>query len=80
MLQEVESDGVTPVGSAIELIDSGDADGPLIEAPSLIRSSGGEYILFFSSNCYTTTLYDVSYAYASSVTGMSSCPSSPDSY
>jgi hypothetical protein len=31
--------------------------------------SDGSFVLFFSSNCYSTTLYDVSYATASSLTG-----------
>lgn len=69
MLQQLEDDGVTLVGDAIELLDRGDADGPLIEAPDIVRNSAGVYFLFFSSNCYSTTLYDVSYATASSVKG-----------
>jgi len=77
MIQQVDAtDGVTKVGDAIQLLDRSDADGPLIEAPSL-ANSGGTYYLFFSSNCYTTTLYDVSYATASSVTGPYTKSSSP---
>jgi beta-xylosidase len=71
MIQKMSSDGITTDGSApIELLDRSDLDGPLIEAPSLMRvadstSSGGYlYILFFSSNCYSGSLYDVSYAYS----------------
>ncbi|KAI9746482.1 MAG: hypothetical protein M1818_000195 [Claussenomyces sp. TS43310] len=69
MLQQMENDAVTPVGSPVQILDRGQYDGPLIEAPDIIRSSAGTYILFFSSNCYSTTLYDVSYATASAVTG-----------
>lgn len=76
MLQQLEADGITPVGDPIELLDRGDADGPLIEAPSLILVNG-VYILFFSSNCYSTTLYDISYATASSVTGPFTKSSAP---
>ena len=61
MLQNMAADGVTPVGSPVQLIDRDPIDGPLIEAPSLMRI-GNTYVLFFSSNCYTTSLYDVSYA------------------
>ena len=61
MLQKMAADGLTPVGNPVQLIDREAIDGPLIEAPSLMRS-GNTYILFFSSNCYTTSLYDVSYA------------------
>ncbi|KAI4137119.1 MAG: hypothetical protein L6R39_007468, partial [Caloplaca ligustica] len=69
-LQQVSArDGTTPVGDPITLLDRDDADGPLIEAPSLARSADGIYLLFFSSNCYNTDLYDVSYATASAIGG-----------
>ncbi|EXJ80384.1 hypothetical protein A1O1_08528 [Capronia coronata CBS 617.96] len=69
MLQEVGSDGISLVGDAIQILDRDDFDGPLIEAPSLHRSEEGIYFLFFSSNCYTTPKYDVSYATATSIYG-----------
>lgn len=70
MLQEVNAtDGTNPIGEPIQILDRSNADGPLIEAPSLVRSSEGVYVLFFSSNCYNTELYDTSYATASSVMG-----------
>jgi beta-xylosidase len=76
MLQQLASDGVTPVGDPIELLDRSDADGPLIEAPNLILVNG-VYFLFFSSNCYTTPQYDISYVTASSVNGPFTKSSSP---
>jgi len=76
MLQQLAADGVTPVGDPIELLDRGDADGPLIEAPDLILHKG-TYFLFFSSNCYSSTFYDVSYATASSVKGPFTKSSAP---
>ncbi len=76
MLQPLLSDGVTANGAAIQLLDRGTADGPLIEAPNLIEYNG-VYFLFFSSNCYSGTLYDVSYAYATSVTGPYTKSSAP---
>ena len=69
MLQEVSSDGLTLIGDAVEVLDRDDLDGPLIEAPSLHRSHEGIYFLFFSSNCFTTPKYDVSYATASNIYG-----------
>lgn len=70
MLQQMSpQDGTTPIGDPVPILDRDDGDGPLIEAPSLAKSAGGTYILFFSSNCYNTDLYDVSYATASSITG-----------
>lgn len=69
MLQELDADGTTLVGEAIEVLDRSDADGPLVEAPNLVQADDGTYVLFFSSNCYSTTLYDISYATSSSLTG-----------
>ena len=63
MLQQVSADdGYTPIGDKTQLLDRGEADGPLIEAPSLVRARDGTYVLFFSSNCYNTEFYDTSYA------------------
>lgn len=68
MLQQLDSDGTTPVGAPIQLMDRSDLDGPLIEAPSLLLSNG-IYYLSFSSNYYNTNYYDTSYAYATSIRG-----------
>jgi beta-xylosidase len=68
MLQKVARDAITPVGMPIQLLDRDDNDGPLIEAPSLTRI-GNKYYLFFSSNCYSTPLYDTSFAVSNSITG-----------
>jgi beta-xylosidase len=68
MLQALDSDAATPYGSPIQILDRSDADGPLVEAPSLVKR-GDTYYLFFSSNMYDTPLYDVSYATASNITG-----------
>ena len=69
LLQEVGPDGTSLIGAPIPILDRDDSDGPLIEAPSLARSDEGIYFLFFSSNCFTTPLYDTSYATATSITG-----------
>ncbi|RMZ78457.1 hypothetical protein DV737_g3904, partial [Chaetothyriales sp. CBS 132003] len=69
MLQEVADDGVTKIGEPVRILDRGDQDGPLVEAPTLYRSDEGIYFLFFSSNCFTTPLYDVAYATALNITG-----------
>lgn len=68
MLQKLNGDGVTPNGDPVKLLDRDKADGPLIEAPSLVKS-GGTYILSFSSNMFNTLQYDVSYATALSIAG-----------
>ncbi|KAL1846818.1 hypothetical protein Plec18170_008959 [Paecilomyces lecythidis] len=68
MLQKVEEDGVTPVGSPVQILDRDDSDGPLVEAPNLILHQG-IYFLFYSTHCYTDPKYDVRYATATSVAG-----------
>lgn len=68
MLQKLEPDGVTRIGDPVQILDRDDADGPLIEAPSLILHDGN-YILFFSSNCFNGPDYDTSYATATAVAG-----------
>lgn len=69
LLQAVEADGITPIGDPVEILDRDVYDGPLIEAPSLHRTSEGIYFLFFSSNCFSGPLYDTSYATATSIYG-----------
>ncbi|KAF8590409.1 glycoside hydrolase family 43 protein [Ramaria rubella] len=67
-LQQFASDAITPIGDPITILNRNAADGPLIEAPSLIKRDG-IYVVFFSSNCFNTDLYDISYATATSITG-----------
>lgn len=69
MLQQVAGDGITKIGAAMEILDRTDADGPLVEAPNIIKSSSGTYVLFYSSHCFTSTEYNVLYATASNVKG-----------
>jgi beta-xylosidase len=68
MLQKVARDAITPLGLPIQILDRDDNDGPLIEAPSMARV-GNKYFLFFSSNCYSSPLYDTSFAVSDSITG-----------
>jgi beta-xylosidase len=77
MLQQVDTDGYTKIGDATEILNRDDADGPLVEAPSL-SVSDGTYFLTFSSNMYNTDLYDSSYATASSITGPYTKMQAPD--
>ena len=69
MLVKVAADGVTPLGAPVQILDRMDIDGPLVEAPSILRTNDGVYNLFFSSNCYSTPEYDISWASSSSITG-----------
>ena len=54
MLQEVEADGVTPIGKPVQILDRDDSDGPLVEAPGIVRTAEGVYILFHSSHRFTS--------------------------
>ncbi|KAF2435216.1 Arabinanase/levansucrase/invertase [Tothia fuscella] len=69
MLVAVQPDGITPKGPPVQILDRDNRDGPLVEAPNLVRTRNGQYALFFSSNCYTTPNYDVAWAVASNIAG-----------
>jgi len=69
MLQRVAGDGYTLIGGPTQILDRSDLDGPLIEAPAIAKSADGHYMLFFSSNCFTTSNYDVSYAISTNIAG-----------
>lgn len=70
MLQQVAEDGITLIGDAVQLIDRDESDGPLVEAPSMVRADDdGTYILFYSTHCFTDSRYDVRYATADVITG-----------
>lgn len=71
LLQQVSAtDGHTKIGNpSSPLITNGLLDGPVVEAPSLTQMPDGTFVLFFSSNCYATPLYDVSYATSKHIAG-----------
>ncbi|KAK8154665.1 glycosyl hydrolase [Phyllosticta citrichinensis] len=70
MLQAVDSSGLHPIGTPTAILQhAGVADDGLIEAPSLFKTASGTYILFFSSGCFNSDNYTVSYATASAVAG-----------
>ncbi|KAH6854302.1 glycoside hydrolase family 43 protein [Chaetomium sp. MPI-CAGE-AT-0009] len=77
VLQEVDAgDGVGLVGEGVEVLDREDVDGPLVEAPDLVRvdgdgdGDGGDdgggvrYVLFYSNHCWDEPEYSVHYAVA----------------
>ncbi|KAK3377795.1 glycosyl hydrolase family 43 protein [Podospora didyma] len=73
LLQEVSpSDGVTLLtdSAPVTILDrTAAADGPLVEAPDLLRAPDGTYVLFYSNHCWNSPAYSVNYATANSVTG-----------
>lgn len=68
MIQGLRDDAMTPEGPAKQLLDRDARDGPLIEAPSLVKFEN-IYYLFFSSQCVTDTNYDTSYATSKELCG-----------
>ena len=68
-LQRLDAEGVRPVGAPTRILSRDDSDGPLIEAPSLVRSTDGTYVLIYSSHCYNSPDYDAKYATAPAVDG-----------
>ena len=69
MLQRLAADGYTPQGAPTKILSRDNSDGAVIEAPSLVRSKDGTYVLFYSSHCFNGPDYDVSYATAAGVGG-----------
>lgn len=70
MLQAMSADGVTPDPShpPFQILDRVDDDGPLIEAPALVKVAG-VYYLFYSSGCTRSPDYNIKYATASNLYG-----------
>ncbi|PVH95692.1 glycoside hydrolase family 43 protein [Periconia macrospinosa] len=68
-LHKMEKDGTTTSGEPIKILDRTDSDGPLVEAPSLIRTDEGIYILFFSTGCTFDPSYTLKYATSTNITG-----------
>lgn len=71
MLQRMKKDGVNADGEPITIMTNTDEDGPLVEAPMLVRSPESDpmYFLFFSSGCTRARDYDVKYATSKTITG-----------
>ncbi|KAB8343202.1 hypothetical protein FH972_022792 [Carpinus fangiana] len=70
MLQRMADDGVSPdpAHPATQILDRTEVDGPLIEAPSLVKV-GKLWYLFYSSGCTRAPSYDVRYATAANISG-----------
>lgn len=69
-LQQVGADGTTFIGSYTTMLNhNGVSDDGIVEAPSLAKGRYGLYFLFFSSGCFSTDHYTVSYATSNSITG-----------
>ena len=77
MLQKLQADGTSPDGAPTTILNRTTADGPLVEAPELVRSHEGIYFLFFSSGCTRNPSYDLKYATADDIKGPYTRASAP---
>ena len=70
MLQRLTTDGlsVDHDAEAVQLLDRTEEDGPLVEAPQIVKA-GDYYFLFYSSGCTRRPDYDLRYATSSHLTG-----------
>lgn len=70
VLQTMLKDGITPdpAIAPITLLSRSAEDGPLVEAPGLVKVAS-VYYLFYSSGCTRSSDYTVRYATATSLTG-----------
>ena len=58
------------MGEPKQILDnSGLSDDGIVEAPVLIKTANSTYVLFFSSGCYSSPDYTVSYASAQNIDG-----------
>lgn len=71
VLQQVSAeDGISPLGTSTIILTNNADDGPNIEAPTLVYNENTQqYVLFFTSGCFSTSASNIQYATASSITG-----------
>ncbi|CRK36907.1 hypothetical protein BN1723_015146 [Verticillium longisporum] len=68
----IAGDDESTMASEFVALPAGDrteADGPLVEAPDIVRLEDGTYVLFFSSWCYASDKYNIKYAVSRRVEG-----------
>ncbi|XTI83186.1 glycosyl hydrolase [Cenococcum geophilum] len=59
LLQRLAEDAITPVRLPVDVMDRTRDDGPLVEAPTLVRSDEGVHFLFYGSGCTRMPIYDL---------------------
>ncbi|KAI1201431.1 glycoside hydrolase family 43 protein [Nemania serpens] len=70
MIQQMNRDAITLVGSASKILDHvGANNNGIVEAPSLYKISDGNYALFYSAHCYDSDDYDIEAAFSSTING-----------
>lgn len=78
LLQRLAEDAITPVRLPVDVMDRTRDDGPLVEAPTLVRSDEGVHFLFYGSGCTRMPIYDLEYATSTKSMAHTSVP--PDRY
>ncbi len=70
MIQQMQRDGITLVGSPSKILDNVGANNDgIVEAPSLYKISDGNYVLFYSAHCFDDDNYDIEAAFSSTING-----------
>ncbi|RYP81933.1 hypothetical protein DL769_001777 [Monosporascus sp. CRB-8-3] len=64
-IQRVARDGITLQGSPKTILNhNGAADDGLVEGPAMYKIHPDQYVLFFSTHCYSSDRYDIQYAFS----------------
>ena len=69
MLQQTKADGLTFVSSPVELLRSTIIGGNDTEAPALVESPNGGFVLYYVNNIFKQTAYSIHHATADKLTG-----------
>jgi beta-xylosidase len=69
-IQKMARDAITLQGDAKIILDNeGASNDGVVEAPSLYKVPGGDYVLFYSAHCYAGDDYDIEWAWSSTIDG-----------
>ncbi|KAJ3568216.1 hypothetical protein NPX13_g6500 [Xylaria arbuscula] len=70
MIQQMQRDAITLVGSPSKILDNVGANNDgIVEAPTLYKISDGNYVLFYSAHCFNDDNYDIEAAFSSTING-----------
>ena len=70
MIQQMQRDAITLVGSPSKILDHVGANNDgIVEAPALYKISDGNYVLFYSAHCFDDDNYDIEAAFSSTING-----------
>lgn len=69
-IQKMARDALTLLDQPKVILDhEGRNNDGIVEAPTLYKVPGGDFVLFYSAHCYASDDYDVEYAWSSKIDG-----------